>query len=215
MKIGVLGTGMVGQTIGSKLIQLGHEVCMGARSAANERAAQWAEANGARASHGTFEQAAAFGEVLFNCTAGVHSLDALHLAGAANLRGKVLVDIANPLDFSQGMPPLLAVCNTDSLGEQIQRAFPETRVVKALNTVNCQVMVNPSLVSDVHDAFICGNDAEAKAFVTTVLKDWFGWRSVIDLGDITAARATEMLLPIWVRLWGILQTPVFGFKIVR
>ncbi|GBC85973.1 hypothetical protein HRbin11_02440 [bacterium HR11] len=214
MKIGVLGTGMVGQAIGSKLIQLGHEVKMGSRTADNEKARRWVKANGPRASQGTFADAAAFGEVLFHCTAGATSLDALRMAGADHLRGKILIDIANPLDFSGGMPPTLAICNTDSLGEQIQRAFPETRVVKALNTVNSSVMVNPSLVPGDHDAFICGNDPEAKAFVTTVLKDWFGWRSVIDLGDITAARATEMLLPMWLRLWGVLQTPVFGLKVV-
>ncbi|GBD08865.1 hypothetical protein HRbin22_01108 [Candidatus Thermoflexus japonica] len=127
MNIGILGTGTVGQTIGSKLIQLGHEVRMGSRTAENEKAAQWVAANGPRASHGTFADAAAFGEILFNCTAGVASLRALRMAGEANLRGKILIDVANPLDFSHGMPPSLAVCNTDSLGEQIQRAFPETR----------------------------------------------------------------------------------------
>jgi hypothetical protein len=206
---------MVGQAIGSKLIQLGHEVKMGSRTADNEKATQWVKANGVRASQGTFADAAAFGEIVFNCTAGVHSLEALGLAGASNLQGKILVDIANPLDFSQGMPPSLAFCNTDSLGERIQRAFPETRVVKTLNTVNCNVMVNPSLVSGEHDMFICGNDAEAKTLVTQILKDWFGWKSVIDLGDIRAARAMEMMLPIWIALWGTLQTPIFGFKIAR
>lgn len=215
MRIGILGTGMVGQAIGSKLIQLGHEVKMGSRTADNEKATQWVKANGVRASQGTFADAAAFGEIVFNCTAGVHSLEALGLAGASNLQGKILVDIANPLDFSQGMPPSLAFCNTDSLGERIQRAFPETRVVKTLNTVNCNVMVNPSLVSGEHDMFICGNDAEAKTLVTQILKDWFGWKSVIDLGDIRAARAMEMMLPIWIALWGTLQTPIFGFKIAR
>jgi hypothetical protein len=206
---------MVGQAIGSKLIQLGHEVKMGSRTADNEKATQWVKANGVRASQGTFADAAAFGEIVFNCTAGVHSLEALGLAGASNLQGKILVDIANPLDFSQGMPPSLAFCNTDSLGERIQRAFPVTRVVKTLNTVNCNVMVNPSLVSGEHDMFICGNDAEAKTLVTQILKDWFGWKSVIDLGDIRAARAMEMMLPIWIALWGTLQTPIFGFKIAR
>jgi hypothetical protein len=206
---------MVGQAIGSKLIQLGHEVKMGSRTADNEKATQWVKANGVRASQGTFADAAAFGEIVFNCTAGVHSLEALGLAGASNLQGKILVDIANPLDFSQGMPPSLAFCNTDSLGERIQRAFPETSVVKTLNTVNCNVMVNPSLVSGEHDMFICGNDAEAKTLVTQILKDWFRWKSVIDLGDIRAARAMEMMLPIWIALWGTLQTPIFGFKIAR
>src|SRR5579884_123482 len=130
MNIGIFGTGMVGQTIGSKLIQVGHKVRMGSRTAENEKAAQWVAANGPRASDGTFADAAAFGEILFNCTAGAASLQALEMAGAANIKGKILIDVANPLDFSHGVPPSLAVCNTDSLGEQIQRAFPETRVVK-------------------------------------------------------------------------------------
>jgi predicted dinucleotide-binding enzyme len=215
MRIGVLGTGVVGDTIGAKLIQLGHEVKMGSRSANNEKAAEWVRKNGKAASHGTFADAAAFGEILFNCTSGRASLDALKMAGANNLKGKVLIDIANPLDFSKGMPPTLWVCNTDSLGEQIQHAFPEVKVVKTLNTMNCQVMVNPSLVPGDHDVFVSGNDAGAKAIVTRVLKDGFGWKSVIDLGDITTARGVEMLLPIWITLRGQLQTGTFNFKIAR
>jgi predicted dinucleotide-binding enzyme len=206
---------MVGQAIGSKLIQLGHEVKMGSRTADNEKATQWVKANGVRASQGTFADAAAFGEILFNCTAGMASLDALRMAGPANLKDKILIDIANPLDFSKGMPPTLAICNTDSLGEQIQRAFPDVKVVKTLNTMNCNIMVNPSLVPGEHDVFICGNDAEAKTIVTQILKDWFAWKSVIDLGDITNARGTEMLLPIWVRLWRVFGHANFNFKIVK
>jgi hypothetical protein len=138
------------------------------------------------------------------------------LAGEANLNGKVLIDIANPLDFSQGMPPTLTVCNTDSLGEQIQRAYPNVKVVKTLNTVNAFLMVNPGQLANAdHTMFVCGNDAAAKAQVTEWLKGWFGWKDVIDLGDITNARGTEMLLPIWVRLWGALQSPMFNFKIVK
>lgn len=215
MNIGIFGTGMVGQTIGSKLIQVGHKVRIGSRTAENEKAAQWVAANGPRASYGTFADAAAFGEILFNCTAGAASLQALEMAGAANIKGKILIDVANPLDFSHGVPPSLAVCNTDSLGEQIQRAFPETRVVKTLNTVNCNVMVNPALVPGAHDMLLCGNDPEAKAVVMRILREWFGWESVLDPGDISAARALEMVLPLWVRLWAILQTPIFGFKVVR
>lgn len=215
MKIGILGTGMVGTTIGTKLVKLGHEVKMGSRTANNANAAEWVKANGAKASQGAFADAAAFGEILFNCTHGMASLEVLKQAGVGNLKGKVLVDISNALDFSKGMPPSLAVCNTDSLGEQIQRAFPDVKVVKALNTVNCNLMVNPSLVKGDHDLFICGNDAQAKATVLDILKNWFGWKSVIDLGDITSARATEMLLPIWVRLMGMYKTPNFNFKIVK
>ena len=215
MRIGILGTGTVAQTLGAKLVQLGHDVKLGSRTATNEKAAAWAKGQGARASHGTFADAAKFGEVLFNCTAGTASLDALKAAGAANLQGKILIDVANPLDFSQGMPPTLTVCNTDSLGEQIQRAFPGAKVVKTLNTVNCEVMVNPGLVPGAHDLFVSGNDADAKQAVTGYLRDWFGWKSVIDLGDITTARGTEMLLAAWIRVLMALGTARFNWRVVK
>ena len=214
MRVGVLGTGDVGGRLGSKLVSLGHEVKMGSRTAQNAKAAEWTKGNGSRASAGTFADAAKFGEVVFNCTAGSASLEALKLAGAKNLAGKVLVDVANPLDFSKGMPPTLTVCNTDSLGEQIQRAFPEAKVVKALNTIGNEVMVNPGLVPGEHDTFVCGNDPQAKAKVVEILRA-FGWKSPIDLGDITAARGLEMVLPIWVRLMVTLKTRNFNFKIAR
>lgn len=188
---------------------------MGSRTPNSAKGAEWVKANGSKASQGTFAQAATFGEILFNCPQGLASLDALKQAGAENLKDKILIDIANALDFSKGMPPTLAVCNTDSLGEQIQRAFPEVKVVKTLNTMNCNVMVNPGLVKGDHDIFVSGNDAQAKAKVTDILKNWFGWKTVIDLGDITTARGTEMLLPIWVRLMGVFQSPNFNFRIVR
>ena len=215
MKIGILGTGMVGSAIGTKCTQLGHDVKMGSRTATNEKAAAWVQKNGKQASQGTFTDAAASGEIVFNCTHGVDSLAALNLADAHNLKNKILIDLANALDFSKGMPPSLSVCNTDSLGEQIQRAFPEVKVVKTLNTMNCNIMVNPKLVADGnHDIFISGNDASAKAKVTEILREWFGWKSVIDLGNITTARATEMLLPIWITLMGKYQSPNFNFKII-
>jgi predicted dinucleotide-binding enzyme len=216
MRIAVLGTGMVGQAIATKLAALGHDVRMGAREATNEKAAAWARAAGPKGSHGTFADAAAFGGLVFNCTNGAASLDALRAAGAANLKGKVLVDVANPLDFSKGMPPSLFTGNTDSLGEQIQRAFPEAKVVKTLNTVNCQVMVDPARVGGGdHHAFLSGNDPEAKATVTALLRDGFGWRHLVDLGDLSTARGTETYVALWVRLWGALGTADFNVKIVR
>ena len=215
MKIGVLGTGMVGKAIGSKLVQLGHSVKMGSRTSTNEKAAEWVKANGSNASQGTFAEVASFGEILFNCTSGMAALEALKLAGASNMNGKILIDVSNPLDFSKGMPPSLSVCNTDSLGEQIQRAFPQVKVVKSLNTLNCNLMVNPDLLPGSHDIFVSGNDPAAKAKVTEILKGGFGWKSVIDLGDITTARGTEMILPLWVRLMGAFQNPNFNIKIVR
>jgi 8-hydroxy-5-deazaflavin:NADPH oxidoreductase len=214
MKIGVLGTGMVGNALATKLASLGHEVKMGARDAKNAKAAAWVDSAGRGASQGTFADAAAFGEIVFNCTAGAGSLDALQASGAANLRGKILADVANPLDFSHGMPPSLFAGNTDSLGERIQATFPEARVVKTLNTVNANVMVDPGRVPGDSDVFVCGNDAGAKAEVTRILKD-FGWKSVIDLGDITAARGTESYLPLWLRLWGACKTPDLNIRVVH
>jgi len=214
MKIGILGTGVVGNTIGSKLIEAGHEVKMGSRTSNNEKAAEWVKANGANASNGTFADAAAFGEIIFNATKGEISVAALELAGEKNLNGKVLIDIANPLDFSNGFPPSLSVCNTNSLGEVIQKTFPGLKVVKALNTINCGLMLNPSGLKGEHDLFICGNDAEAKEKVISLLQS-FGWKNIHDLGDITNARATEMLLPIWVRLYGKFKTANFNFHIVK
>ena len=215
MKLGILGSGMVGSTLGKKFVEVGHEVKMGARDANNEKAAAWVKSTGGKASQGTFADAAAFGEIVLNCTAGTGSLAAVQAAGAKNLTGKILIDVANPLDFSKGMPPSLTVCNTDSLGEQIQRALPEAKVVKALNTLSATVMVNPGAVPGDHDLFICGDDAGAKGRVTELLRASFGWKSVLDVGDITAARGMEATLLLWVRLYGKFQTPNFNWKIAR
>ncbi len=215
MRFGVLGTGMVGSAIAGKLVSLGHDVKIGSRSADNPKAKEWAKRAGRGASHGTFADAAAFGEIVFNCTAGAGSLEALASAGAANLRGKVLVDVANPLDFSRGMPPSLFAGNTDSLAERIQAAYPEAKVVKALNTVNANVMVDPGRVPGDSDVFVCGNDGGAKAQVIRVLEEGFGWKSVIDLGDLAAARATESYLHLWLRLWGALKTADLNIKVVH
>ena len=227
MQIGIFGTGIVGQTLAAALAAKGHAVMIGTRdprdtmqrdtgNAFNKTPFRdWQQANPA-VKLGTFSEAARFGEVVINATSGDGALPALQAAGADALGEKILLDIANPLDFSKGFPPSLTVCNTDSLGEQIQRAYPRLRVVKTLNTTNTLVMVNPASVGGGdHTMFVCGNDAEAKASVTRWLAEWFGWRDVIDLGDITTARGTEMLLPIWVRLMGALGTPMFNFKIVR
>ena len=215
MRIGVFGTGSVGQTIATKLVEVGHEVRMGSRAAGNQKAKSWVAAVGVQASEGAFSDAAIFGEVLFNCTSGMASLAALQAAGAENMKGKILIDVANPLDFSRGMPPSLSVCNTDSLAEQIQRAFPNVKVVKSLNTVTARLMVNPGSVPGEHELFVCGNDAEARAAVAGFLKEWFGWRTVLDLGDVSAARGVEMYLVLWVRLMGALGTPMFNMHFQR
>src|SRR5262245_3147306 len=216
MKVGVLGTGMVGQAIAGRLVELGHEVRMGSRQAGNEKAVAWATEAGEGASEGSFADAAGFGELVFNATAGGASLEALESAGAEALAGKILIDVANALDFSQGMPPTLSVCNDDSLAERIQRAFPDARVVKALNTMNASVMVAPGALGETTNLFICGDDEEAKAQVAELLQT-FGWvkERITDLGDITAARGQEMYLPLWLRIYGALGTSEFNIGIVQ
>ena len=208
---------MVGNTLGTKLVKGGHEVTMGSRSATNEKAVEWTKSLGPSAHSATFAEAAAFGEIVFNCTGGAHSMEALNAVSPEALRSKILIDVSNPLQPGEDGTMILAFCNTDSLGERIQKAFPQTRVVKALNTVNCEVMVNPTLAPGSHNLFICGNDATAKKEVIQHLGDWFGWASdnIVDLGDITGARGTEMYLPLWIRLWGVIGHPHFNIQIKR
>jgi predicted dinucleotide-binding enzyme len=226
MKIAVLGTGMVGRTIAGALAGLGHDVVIGTRDPQATLArtepdmmgtaplAQWHAAN-AGIDVAAFADAASGAELVVNATNGGGSLAALAAAGTGNLAGKIIMDVANPLDFSQGMPPSLNPVNTDSLGEQIQRSFPEAKVVKTLNTMTAAVQVDPARVAGGdHSVFVSGDDSDAKAAVTEILKG-FGHRDVIDLGDITSARGAEMILPIWLRIWGALGTGEFNFKIAR
>jgi predicted dinucleotide-binding enzyme len=225
MKIAVLGSVVVGQTMSERLDQLGHEVMIGTRNVKETLARSAPDSFGrppfkdwyaghSKIKLGNFSEAAAFGQVIINATNGAGSLEALRMAGKDNLKGKVLMDISNPLDFSKGMPPSLLVSNTDSLGEQIQRTFPDTRVVKTLNTMNAFIMVNPAMIPEDHHVFLSGNDAVAKSEVKKILAS-FGWKekNMIDLGDITTSRGPEQMLPVWVRLWGALQNPIFNFKI--
>ena len=215
MKIAVLGTGAVGTTIGSKLVELGHQVMIGSRTKKNEKAAEWMMKNDENASSGTFADAAAFGEIIFNCTKGENSLEALQQAGAANMKGKIIIDVTNPLDSSKGMPPILSISNTNSLGEEIQKAFPNSHVVKTLNTMWCGLMVNPRMLKDSHTVFVCGNNADAKTKVKSILKQ-FGWKDaeIMDIGDITSSRGTESYLPLWLRVWMTTNNGAFNIKIV-
>lgn len=226
MRIGILGTGMVGQTLAARLSELRHEVMVGTRDTSATLANTKPTPYGLppfsiwQKSHptvklGTFAEAAAHGELILNCTSGLASLDALKAAGEHHLKNKILIDVSNPLDFSKGFPPSLTVCNTDSLGEQIQRTFPQIKVVKTLNTTNAMIMANPSLVPGDHHLFLSGNDEEAKSAVRTFLTA-LGWKdsNIIDLGDITTARGTEQLLPLWVRLYAKFQNPMFNFHVV-
>jgi 8-hydroxy-5-deazaflavin:NADPH oxidoreductase len=226
MSFAILGTSVVGKTIATRLAGLGHDVMVGTRDPqktlsrtdpdqyGNPPFSAWQQEH-PEVKLGTFGDAAAHGEMVVNATAGAVSLEALKQAGEENLNGKILIDTSNPLDFSKGMPPTLSVSNTDSLGEQIQRRFPEARVVKTLHTMNAYLMVDPTELADAdHTVFVCGDEAGAKSTVTELLRS-FGWTDIIDLGDITNARGTEMLLPVWLRLFGALQKPIFNFKIVR
>ena len=226
MKIAVLGTGNVGRTIAGRLAGLGHDVAIGTRNPQDTLARTDADAMGNppfSVWHGEhsdvqllpYDEAASSAELVFNACSGDGSLPALRLAGAANLAGKVLVDVANPLDFSRGFPPTLLVKDSDSLAEQIQAAFPDAKVVKTLNTVNASVMVDPeALAGGEHSIFLSGDDAASKGTVGDLLRS-FGWRDVIDLGDLSTARGAEMLLPLWLRLMNALGTPAFNFKVVR
>jgi 8-hydroxy-5-deazaflavin:NADPH oxidoreductase len=213
MQIGVLGSGVTGQTIGTKLIQLGHEVMLGSRAEANPAAVSWARDAGQHALYGTFMNAAAFGEIIFNCTLGSASMQALEQAGPENLNGKVLIDTSNPLDRSTDQWTL-TVSNTDSLGEQIQRAFPEAKVVKTLNTVNANVMVDPAKLLERTHVFVSGNDIEAKATVVRILRDWFGWKEIIDLGGIETSRGAEMYVLLWHNLRNAISSQRFNIKVV-
>jgi len=205
---------MVGDSIATKLVQLGHHVMMGSRAANNEKAAAWVRKAGANASQGTFADAARFGEIVFNCLSGAGTLEGLKAAGEANLSGKIIIDISNPLDFSRGMPPANFTAAFDSLGEQVQRAFPKAKVVKSLNTINATIMVTPSMVPGT-SVFVCGNDAAAKQRVTEILRDWFGWEQILDLGGIESARGTEAYVPFWVMIMSSLGTPMFNIAIVK
>jgi NADPH-dependent F420 reductase len=213
MKIGILGSGMVGQALAQKLAQIGQDVMIGTRNP--QKLAEFAAQNpGVKV--GSVAESANHGELVFNAAKGDASLELLKSAGQDNLRNKILIDVANPLDFSHGMPPTLFVGNTDSLAEQAQRALPETKVIKAFNTLTASLMVAPNSLADGdHTLFICGNDAEAKTLITTLFTEWFGWRDILDVGDITAARATEALMPLWIRLYMKFGTGNIQFKIVR
>jgi len=212
MKAGVLGSGMVGQAISARLAELGHEVMIGTRDP--KKLGEWHPAH-QDVKIGSFAEAAGHGEIIFNATNGAGSLEALKMAGQSNLNGKILIDISNPLDFSKGMTPSLLVSNTDSLGEQIQRTFPQVKVVKTLNTVTANIMVYPQQTANGdHHVFLSGNDAQAKAQVSDILKS-FGWIYILDLGDISSARGVEMYLPLWLQLWGALGTGMFNVKLMK
>lgn len=224
MKIAILGTGGVGQAFATRLTGLGHQVCLGTRNVSNtlEKTGNGSMAEFLEKNPGvkldTFAGAAAFGELIINVSKGANTHDVINGAGLANLAGKIIIDISNPLDFSKGMPPSLIpeFSNTNSLGEEIQKMVPTAKVVKTLNTMWNGLMLNPNMLADGnHINYICGNDEEAKKEVIKLLNS-FGWKNenLLDLGDITAARATEATLPIWLRVYGAKQSGAFNFRII-
>lgn len=226
MKIAILGTGIVGQTFAQKLTSLGHGVMMGtrnvdetkARQGPNSNFSQWLSDNPG-VQLGTFADAVGFGEIVLNVLNGGGVKDALNTVNKSDFDGKIIIDISNPLDFSKGFPPTLSegLNNSNSLGEEIQKMLPNAKVVKTLNTMNCYIMVDPSTVNGGHHTnFICGNDNDAKEQVKGLLQS-FGWNmdNIIDLGDISNARGTEGILPLWTRIYGATQTGAFNFHIVK
>lgn len=215
MNISVLGTGMVGNAIANKLVALGHEVMMGSRSAENEKALAWQAQHESGAQVGDFAAAATFGDVIFIAVRGDIVRSVAELAGADNTAGKVVVDVTNPLDFSKGMPPTLIpdLSNTTSAAEEVQKILPQARVVKTLNTMNCDVMVDPTLVAGEHDVFISGDDPAAKEVVRGLLNS-FGWADPIDLGGLATARGTEGMMPFWLSVWGAVGHANFNYSIV-
>lgn len=213
MKIGILGTGDVGRALGNGFIKYGHQVRMGSRDVNNVKMNEWVKLAGDSASSGTFEEAAKFGEVIIIATLWTGTENALRIAAENNFTGKTVIDATNPLDFSKGMPPSLALGYNDSGGEQIQRWIPDAFVVKAFNIVGNANMVNPDFDCGPPDMFICGNNEKSKLTVSEILKQ-FGW-NVIDTGGIEGARLLEPMCILWV-IYG-LQTNSWkhAFKLLR
>ena len=213
MRIAVIGTGVVGRTLAQAFQRAGHDVVVGTRDTdATSGREEWV---GLGVPLQPLATVAGEADLVVNATSGVASLSALGEVGTDHLAGKVLVDVSNPLDFSQGFPPTLSVKDTDSLAEQIQRAFPDTKVVKALNTVTASVMVDPGSVGDGDTTiFAAGDDAEARQVVVGLLRE-LGWRDIVELDGVQNARGLEMWMPLWVRLMGALGTSEFNLKLVR
>lgn len=216
MKYAVLGTGMVGHTLATKLVSLGHEVRMGARDAENEKASEWAAAQGSNAGNGMFADVAAWADRVIFAVNGAQIEAVAAAVGDAAVADKTVIDVTNPLDFNHGMPPVLVshLSNTNSAAEALQSALPSARVVKTLNTMNHEVMVNPGSVPGSHDVFLCGDIDAAKADVLGLLEE-FGWSDPIDLGPLAAARGTEGMMPFWLRMWGAHGSAAFNYRIVK
>lgn len=216
MKYAVLGTGMVGHTLATRLVSLGHEVRMGARDKDNEKAIAWAASQGNQAGHGSFKDVANWADRIVVAVSGAQIEAVAASVGDAAVTGKTVIDVTNPLDFSHGMPPVLVphLSNTTSAGEALQAALPSAKVVKTLNTMNHEIMVEPTKVPNNHDVFLSSDHDDAKADARALLAE-FGWSHPIDLGPLAAARGTEGMMPFWLRMWGVHGSADFNYHIVR
>jgi hypothetical protein len=214
MRFGILGSGPVGQALGAGFSTLGHEVKMGTREPGSDKVQTWVVKTGGRTSAGTFGEAATFAEIAVLATSWDGTESAIKLSGPDNLAGKVVIDTTNPLDFSHGVPPRLALGYTDSAGERVQRWLPKARVVKAFNIVGNAFMVKPDFPGGPPDMFICGNDADAKAKVTELCTA-FGWPGAIDMGGIEGARYLEPLAMVWIAHGFKTNTWNHAFKLLR
>jgi 8-hydroxy-5-deazaflavin:NADPH oxidoreductase len=225
MKISILGTGMVGQNLALAFAAKGHDIMIGTRDPAASVTntapnaygqpgfGTWYQAQSGL-ELGSYHQAMVFGEIIINATNGLVTLEVLKQGQADKVGSKILIDVANKLQPVAGGMPMALANDEGSLGEEIQTAFPNLRVVKSLSTMNTHIMGNPALVAGDSSVFIAGNDSDAKAVTRALLVD-FGWTDIIDLGDIKGARGVEMMMAIWLRLWGVIGNTPFNFKIVR
>jgi len=214
VKVGVLGSGIVGQTLGAGFVARGHDVKLGTRDPGQDKVKAWVQKNGAKASAGTFEETAKFGELLVLSTLWDGTQHAIELAKPENFAGKVVIDTTNSLDFSKGAPPKLALGWSTSAGEEVQRMLPKARVVKCFNTVGNAHMVSPKFPGGPPDMFIAGNDAEAMKKVAQVCTD-FGWPGAIDSGGIESSRYLEPLAMVWILEYFRTGSPNHAFKMLR
>ncbi len=209
MRIGIIGTGAVARALGRAFTAAGHDVAVGTRDPEQTKTRpEWLDSDLTLTSYGALQ-----GDAFINATSGAGAAAALDAVGNA-LDGAVVVDVSNPLDFARGFPPTLAVCNTDSLAERLQRAHPRARLVKMFNTMANEVMVNPDALPGESTVFVAGNDADARATASTLARD-LGWSDILDLGDLTGARGLEVFLPLWLRLYGAVGHGRLNIKVVR
>ena len=212
MKIGIIGSGVVGQQLGLGFIKLGHEVIIGTRDVS--KLSEWKKTAGERGSASGLKECAEFGEIIVLATSWAGTENAISLAGKENFKGKTVIDVTNPLDFSSGTPPKLAASFGNSGGEQVQNRLPEAKVVKAFNIINAYTMCNPGREEGVPDMFIAGNDKDAKKIVSSFAEKW-GWASVIDLGDISQAFWLEALAILWINYAFQTNQWSHAFKLLR